>query len=76
MVVREELYGVFWTGVGAYSMQFLSCRYCLGVLAFLGEPELCLSVTDAVFPCALLSFLSFSVLCTLVCILKLTDRGG
>jgi len=33
---------------------------------FSRETELCLSVTDAVFPCALLLFLSFIVCCEIL----------
>ena len=63
MVACEELYDVFWTDVGAYSKP----RHVLcGVLAFVREPELCLSVAEAIFLCALLLFLSFTVYCAVL----------
>ena len=74
----EELYDVFWTDIGAYSKP----RHVLcGVLAFVREPELCLSVAEAIFLCALLLFLSFTVYCAVLFVFwrtvplwKLTDQ--
>jgi len=40
--------------------------WCMSILAFARGPELCRSVTDAVFPCALLLLLSFTVRCAVL----------
>jgi len=42
------------------------CAVALTPFTFVREPELCLSVAEAVFLCALLLFLSFTVCCAVL----------